>query len=43
MNLQVIDEESVTTSSSTLKPDLEVITQQRVHVIDITVRHDDKW
>jgi len=42
MALQVIEEASIATSSGTLKPDLAVISQGRVHVVDITVRHEDK-
>jgi hypothetical protein len=37
----VIEEAAVPTPSGTLKPDLVVINQGRVLVIDITVRHED--
>jgi hypothetical protein len=39
---QVIEEASVETPLGTLKPDLVVIHRDRVLVIDITVRHEDK-
>ena len=43
MALQVIEEASIATPPpGTLKPDLAVISQGRVHVVDITVRHEDK-
>jgi hypothetical protein len=38
---QVIEEASIETPSGTLKPDLVVILRERVHVIDVTVRHED--
>ena len=38
---QVIEENSIETPSGTLKPDLVVIHRERVHVIDITVRHEN--
>ena len=37
----VIEEASVETPAGTLKPDLVVIHQGRVQVVDITVRHED--
>jgi len=40
-NFQIIEEASVETRSRTLKPDLAVISQGRVHVVDVTVRHED--
>jgi hypothetical protein len=40
--VQVIVEAAVETPSGTLKPDLAVISQGRVNVIDVTVRHEDK-
>ena len=42
MAVKVIEEASIATPSGTLKPDLAVISQGRVHVVDITVRHEDK-
>jgi hypothetical protein len=41
--VQVIEEAAVQTPSGTFKPDLAVISQGRVNVIDVTVRHEDKW
>jgi hypothetical protein len=38
---QVIEEAAVDTPSGTLKPDLVVVHQGRVQVIDVTVRHED--
>jgi hypothetical protein len=38
---QVIEEAAVDTPSGTLKPDLVVVHQGRVHVVDVTVRHED--
>jgi len=40
-NLQIIQEASVEIPSGPLKPDLAVISQGRVHVVDVTVRHED--
>jgi hypothetical protein len=37
----VIEEPTIRTSSGPLKPDLVVIHQTRVHVVDVTVRHED--
>ena len=42
MAVKVIEEASIATPSGTLKPDLAVISQGRVHVVDITVHHEDK-
>jgi len=42
MAVKVIEEASIATTSGTLKPDLAVISQGRVHVVDITVHHEDK-
>ena len=38
---QIIEEASVETPTGALKPDLAVISQGRVHVVDVTVRHED--
>jgi hypothetical protein len=37
----VIEEASIETPSGTLKPDLVLVHQGRVQVIDVTVRHED--
>jgi hypothetical protein len=37
----VTEEPSITTTEGTLKPDLVVVHQKRVHVVDVTVRHED--
>jgi hypothetical protein len=37
----VTEEPSIITAEGTLKPDLVVIHQKRVHVVDVTVRHED--
>jgi hypothetical protein len=39
--IQVIEEASIETPAGTLKPDLVVVHQGRVQVIDVTVRHED--
>jgi hypothetical protein len=38
---QVIEEASIETPSGILKPDLVVVHQGRIQVIDVTVRHED--
>jgi hypothetical protein len=38
---KVIEEATISTPAGTLKPDLVIIHQQRVHVVDVTVRHED--
>jgi hypothetical protein len=40
-DFQVIEGPSIETPSGTLKPDLIIIHQQRVHVVNITVHHKD--
>jgi hypothetical protein len=37
----IIEEPSIKTPVGTLKPDLVILHQKRVHVVDITVRHED--
>jgi len=39
--LQIIEEELIPTQTGNLKPDLVVVSQGRVHVVDVTVRHED--
>jgi hypothetical protein len=39
--IKVIEEKSIATPNGTLKPDLIVIDQQWVHVVDVTIRHED--
>jgi hypothetical protein len=38
---KVLEEPTITTSEGTLKPDPVVMNQGRVHVVDVTVRHED--
>ena len=38
---QVIEEASIDTASGALKPDLVAVNQGRVHVVDVTIRHED--
>ena len=38
---QVVEEASIVTPSGTLKPDLVVIHQGRVQIVDVTVRYED--
>ena len=40
-NSQIIEEASIETPTGALKPDLAVISRGRVHVVDVTVRHED--
>jgi hypothetical protein len=40
--VHVIEEPTIRTSSGPLKPDLVLLNQTRVHVVDVTVRHEDK-
>jgi len=40
-DFQIVEEASNETLSGTLKPDLVVVNEERVHVIDVTVRHED--
>jgi hypothetical protein len=37
----ITEEPSIVTPEGTLKPDLVVMHQKRVHVVDVTVRHED--
>jgi hypothetical protein len=37
----VIEEESFETRAGTVKPDLIITDKERVHVVDVTVRHED--
>jgi hypothetical protein len=39
--IKIIEEALILTSMGNLKPDLVVVNQGRVHVVDITVRHED--
>lgn len=39
--VKIIEESLVPTPTGNLKPDLVVVNQGRVHVVDITVRHED--
>jgi hypothetical protein len=39
--VRVIEEPTIETPGGTLKPDLVIIHQKRVHVVDVTVRHED--
>jgi hypothetical protein len=40
-NAKLIEDASFETQNGTLKPDLVIIDQGRVHVVDVTVRHED--
>jgi len=40
--VQIIEEALIPTPTGNLKPDLVVVNQGRVHVVDVTVRHEDK-
>jgi hypothetical protein len=39
--VQIIEEALIPTKAGNLKPDLVVVNQGRVHVVDVTVRHED--
>jgi len=39
--VQIIEEALIPTQRGNLKPDLVVVSQGRVHVVDVTVRHED--
>ena len=39
--VQIIEEALIPTPTGNLKPDLVVVNQGRVHVVDVTVRHED--
>jgi hypothetical protein len=39
--VQIIEEALIPTQTGNLKPDLVVVSQGRVHVVDVTVRHED--
>jgi hypothetical protein len=39
--IQIIEEALIETPTGNLKPDLVVVSQGRVHVVDVTVRHED--
>jgi hypothetical protein len=39
--VQIIEEALIPTEAGNLKPDLVVVNQGRVHVVDVTVRHED--
>jgi hypothetical protein len=38
---KILEEPTIKTPDGTLKPDLVVMNQGRVHVVDVTVRHED--
>ena len=40
-DVQIIEEALIQTPTGNLKPDLVVVNQGRVHVVDVTVRHED--
>jgi hypothetical protein len=39
--ISIIEEKFIPTPTGNLKPDLVVVSQGRVHVVDVTVRHED--